>query len=150
VTDRETLKTGIKKRLNSYRELQAEREHLVEELKQLEALAASPAGPNTSGMPRRPGVSDPVLNMTIKLTALKDKYHRLIGSLVVAQTDIEEIIEALEPTERTLARLRYIDGLTWEAIGERMGYCWRQMHRIHGRMLGKLVDAEMQKREPSE
>ena len=56
------------------------------------------------------------------------------------------MIEGLEPTERKLARFRYIDGLAWEAVCEMMTYSWRQTHRIHGRMLDKLAAAETERR----
>ena len=53
------------------------------------------------------------------------------------------MLENLEPTERKLARFRYIDGLTWEEVCDVMAYSWRQTHRIHGRMLDKLADRQM-------
>jgi hypothetical protein len=69
-----------------------------------------------------------------------------IARLAAAQAQIEDTIDALEPTERRLARFRYIDGLTWEKVCDRMCYSWMQTHRIHGRMLDKLVNAELIKR----
>ncbi|MBQ3065357.1 MAG: hypothetical protein IJC98_03875 [Clostridia bacterium] len=45
-----------------------------------------------------------------------------------------------------MARYRYIDGLSWENVCEKMNYSWRQTHRIHSAMLDKLVDAELEKR----
>lgn len=150
MTEREKLRADIKKQLNSYRDLRAEHQQLLEELKHLEALMASPAGPNTDGMPRRPGVSDPVQNMAIKLVTLKERYQAQLDDLVRALLVIEGMIEGLEPIERMLARARYIDGLEWVDVCERICYEWAQTHRIHGRLLNKLVDAELEKRKPSE
>ena len=53
---------------------------------------------------------------------------------------IENALEALGPTERNLMRLRYIEGLSWQAISQRIHYSWQQTHRIHKNALLKLKD----------
>lgn len=150
MTEREQIKVAIKKILNSYRDIQAEHRQLHEELRQLELLMSSPGGPNMDGMPKAPGVSNPVERMVVKHITLQERYQAQIVEIVKQQTAIEDMIEALEPTERCLARYRYIDGLNWESVCIKMNYSWRQTHRIHARMLNKMVDAEMKKREASE
>lgn len=147
MTEREQIKAAIKKRLNSYRDLQVENRQLREELERLEMLMSSPGGSNFDGMPRSgSGVSNPVERVVTKHLTLMDRYKEQIAKMVEEQTAIEELIETLDPTERCLARFRYIDGLTWENICDKICYSWRQTHRIHGRMLSKLVDAEMERR----
>lgn len=146
MTEREQLRLDIKRQLNSYRELDAERRQLVEELHRLEILMSSPSSSNTDGMPRSPGKSNPVERMVTKHVALEQRYRAKLAELVTAQENIEDLIEGLDPTERRLARFRYIDGLRWETVCDKMNYSWRQTHRIHGAILDKLVDAEMAKR----
>ena len=51
---------------------------------------------------------------------------------------IEQAIETLGPTERTLMRLRYIEGLSWQEVCDRIHYSWQQTHRIHANALIKL------------
>lgn len=51
---------------------------------------------------------------------------------------IENALETLTSTERTLMRLRYIEGLSWQAICGRICYSWQQTHRIHARALKKI------------
>lgn len=53
---------------------------------------------------------------------------------------IEEALETLGPTERTLMRLRYVEGLSWQAVSMRIHYSWKQTHRIHKNALRKLAD----------
>lgn len=53
---------------------------------------------------------------------------------------VEKAIETLSPTERTLMRLRYIEGLSWQAICGRINYSWQQTHRIHSRALIKIKE----------
>ncbi len=146
MTEREELRLDIKRQLNSYRELDAERRQLAEELDRLEILMSAPSSPNWDGMPRSPGTSNPVERMAIKHVTLVDRYNAKLDELVAAQEVIENLIEGLEPTERRLARFRYIDGMRWETVCDMMCYSWRQTHRIHGALLDKLVDAEMAKR----
>ncbi len=69
-------------------------------------------------------------------TLYDEKREKLTDELL----HIEQVIEALEPTERTLMRLRYIDGLSWQAICTRINYSWQQTHRIHARALIKIKD----------
>lgn len=140
MTEREQLRADIKRQLNSYRELRAEMVQLQDELLRLEMLMSSPSGPNLDGMPRSPGISNPVERMVTKHIDLEERYIAQIEDLVKRQAEIEKMIESLEPTERRLARFRYIDGLTWETVCDKMCYSWKQTHRIHSRMLDKLAE----------
>ncbi len=145
MTEREQIRIDIKRKLNSYRELSAEHQQLADELARMETLLGAPAIPNMDGMPKGTTVSNPVERWALKHLELQQRYWDQIDDLVAGQAEIESLIETLEPTERRLARFRYIDGLTWENVCDRMCYSWRQTHRIHGRMLDKLVAAEMEK-----
>ena len=48
-------------------------------------------------------------------------------------------VEELEGAEREVATLRYIDGLTWEDIAEKVGYSVGNIHRIHNRALENVA-----------
>ena len=72
--------------------------------------------------------------------ALKELYHEKLKALVECQMRIERVIESLDPTERTLMRLRYIDGAEWIDVAEGIHYEWTQTHRIHARALNKIKD----------
>lgn len=142
----EQTRQTIKRQLNSYRDLKAEQLQLQEELKRLELLLGSPTGSNMDGMPRSSSEpSSPVERIAIKHMTLEEKYQTKLEQLASAQIEIEEMIEKLEPTERRLARYRYIEGLTWEEVCVCMNYSWRQSHRIHGKMLDRLTTAELER-----
>lgn len=146
MTERDQIRAEIKRQLNSYRDLLTERAQLVDELQRVESLMASPPSPNMDGMPRSgSGPSNPVERIAFKHMALVDRYKAQIAQMADQQIAIETLIEGLDPTERKLARFRYIDGLTWEDVCEKMVYSWRQTHRIHGRMLDKLVTQELER-----
>ena len=54
------------------------------------------------------------------------------------QLEIENCINSLEPTERIIARSRYIEGKTFEQIAVDLNYSWRHTIRIHGKILQKI------------
>ena len=72
------------------------------------------------------------------LEPLRAFYKEKLAELVALQLDIEHAIETLEPIERELVRLRYIDGKDWYQICMAINYEWAQTHRIHARALRKL------------
>lgn len=133
-------KEDLKRQLHRYRDLEAERRQLELELKKMAEFLGTPRGTNWDGMPRASGVGDPVLSVVSQHLALQERYRRQLEKLVKAQTEIENIIENLEPLERKLMRHRYIEGLAWEAVCVAMNYSWRQTHRIHSAILDKIVE----------
>lgn len=72
------------------------------------------------------------------LQPLRDLYNDKLQNLVIGQLKIEKAIESLNPTERELMRLRYIDGAEWTEICATIHYEWTQTHRIHARALNKI------------
>lgn len=65
-------------------------------------------------------------------------YREQLKELISGQLRIEKAIESLNPTERELMRMRYIDGAEWLDICETIHYEWTQTHRIHARALNKI------------
>ena len=72
------------------------------------------------------------------LTPLRDLYKEKLQELVDGQMRIEKAIESLNPIERELMRLRYIDGAEWTEVCATINYEWTQTHRIHARALTKI------------
>lgn len=69
------------------------------------------------------------------LTELKDQMEQRIS---IRRKITREIEQMQNETEKTVLRLRYIHWLRWEQIAERMGYSWKQIHRIHGMALANF------------
>lgn len=69
---------------------------------------------------------------------LRELYREKLASLIEGQLKIEKAIEELNPTERELIRLRYIDGAEWIDIAEAIHFEWAQTHRIHAKALAKI------------
>lgn len=67
-------------------------------------------------------------------------YRAKRDDLVATQKRIEDAIDALGPTERTILRARYLEGRSWTAICQEVHYSRTQAIRIHDkavRMLGE-------------
>ena len=69
---------------------------------------------------------------------LRELYRNKLADLIEGQLRIEKAIESLNPTERELIRLRYIDGAEWFDVAETINYEWAQTHRVHARALAKI------------
>ncbi len=133
-----------KEKLRSYRAIRKERDLLNEKIKELEVELYDPRAQRIDGMPRSGSNNDSTrreaqIDCKDELLAL---YREKERELTKAILEIEEIIDLLQPRERTLLRLYYIDGLTWEQVACEMNYSWSQVHRIHGEALKKLKATE--------
>ncbi len=107
-----------KEQLRQYRSLKIEIDHLEDRITRLDMK----------------GYNDDILK------PLQEAYRKKLGALVEGQLNIEKAIELLDPTERELIRLRYVDGAEWAEISEILHYEWAQTHRIHARALKKIIN----------
>ena len=134
--------TMTKEQLKTYRSIKLERDRLLDMITELEAQMRCPRAQKLDGMPRGgTAPSNPVETIVVKHTDLLDKYRENVAALTEAATEIEKAIEVLDHRERTLIRLHYIQGLTWEEVCISMNYSWRQVHRIHAKALEILKNA---------
>ena len=127
-----------KEQLKSYGEIKAEIKQIKEALEELEARIYSPGVGRYDGMPHGGGTGDPMTDGAAKHIELEAKYRAKIAELEAAQLEIETVIEGLTGTERLLMRARYIEGLKWEAVCVKIGYCWQDTHRKHRAILEKI------------
>lgn len=71
--------------------------------------------------------------LAVELTQQRDKLIRLRREIGAA---IDTVPDA---RLQELLRLRYIEGLSFEQIAVRLDYSWRQVIRLHGAALSKVV-----------
>lgn len=119
-----------KEYLSRYRTLNNEINAKLEQKRQLYELATSAAPSTTRGSGGN--ISDKVGRTVAKLLDLEREINADIDRLVDLRREIEEVIAGV-PDERlrTLLELRYINGLTFEGIGERLGLSTVQIWRLH-------------------
>lgn len=76
-----------------------------------------------------------------KLIDIEERITYEIDRYVDMREDAVRTIDMLpQGAERELLRYRYLCGLTWEKIAERMNYEVRQIYRLHGRALQHIED----------
>ena len=133
----------VKEKLRSYGDRRHELRQLTRMLAELEARMTAPRAQVLTGMPGGSSKDpDRLTDLVAQAEELRSRYHRCIEELTAAQLEVEKIIETLEPREREIFRLRYIDGAKWEDICVIMSYSWRQVHRAHSAALQKLEETE--------
>ena len=133
----------VKEKLRGYGDRRRELRQLTRMLTELEARMTAPRAQALTGTPgSASGDPDRMTDLVARAEELRSQYRRCIEELTAAQLEVERLIETLEPREREIFRLRYIDGAKWEDICVIMSYSWRQVHRAHSAALQKLEEAE--------
>lgn len=124
--------------LSRYRRMSKRIDRLLEEqsrwreraLKITPVLSQTPGGGESGSPIERP---------MDKVDELEKEINREIDELVKIREEIEAVLGQLEDRNlRDLMKYRYIDGLTWEQVAEKMHYSWRHTCRLHGEALAKI------------
>lgn len=131
-----------KERLKNYRWLRDELGQLSARLAECEAGLFAPKAQRLSGMPSAPSKGNAMEDMAVRHMQLQALYQRRCDELAAELLAIEAAIESLDPTARLLCRWRYIDGLPWKQVCERMNYSWSQVHNLHRHALDVLRAGE--------
>ena len=124
--------------LKEYINIKRERDQLREMLDEIEATLYHPKIQHMAGMPSNISDGNRQEDLIVKHIDLQDRYKAKIEELAARQLEVEKAIDALRPPHRMLLRYRYIDGLTWEQVSERLHYSWSQTHRLHREALQML------------
>ena len=73
-----------------------------------------------------------------KVKRLERKLKRKLDELMDERERLEEYIENVnDDITRMILRLRYINGLGWNQIGNELGYSERQVRRKHAQWIGR-------------
>lgn len=132
---------SVKKRLRNYKALLKEKKTLEKQIETVEATLLHPKIQRIKHTPSASGGGNAMEDMAAKHLELLDLLHAKNDHLLAEMLSIELAIERLDPDDRNLIRLYYINGLTWEEVCVSIGYSWSQTHRIHARALQRLADA---------
>ena len=131
-----------RERLQQYRTLTLECRQLAELLTELEATMTAPKSQRLDGMPHSPSKGDnPLETIVVRHIELQARYRAKLDELTAARLEVEQAAETLPSRERQLIRWRYIEGLSWDKVCDRMNYGWAQVHRIHRLALAQLESA---------
>ena len=105
--------------LNKLYYLKIDIENIKEEIRSLPTITS----PLLSDMPHGTDISNPIEKYFLKKEKLIEKLNNKIEKYTEELIRIESIIDTIEDIEiRTIARMRFIQNMKWEDIGERMNY----------------------------
>ena len=121
--------TSIKKEL---KQIQFKLKELEERKTSIKSMIISDMNVQTSHN------NNSIEDLLIKIEECIEEYNKKEIKLYNKQLEIENCINSLEPTERIIARSRYIEGKTFEQIAVDLNYSWRHTIRIHGKILQKI------------
>lgn len=123
--------------LRRYRECERREQEILEEIQRLRMNQMFPSMVN-DGMPKGSQQSD----LSDYVAAIERQMGRLKRERLKRARTREQIDLAIRrmenPDEQRVLRLRYLCGLNWKEIGEKMGYNERQPQRIHGSALNNF------------
>ena len=101
--------------LNKLYYLKLDIENIKEEIKTLPTISS----PQMDGMPHGSGVSKPLEMYLLKKEALIEKLNQKVEKYTDELARIEGIIDRIDDVEiRAIARMRFIQNMKWEDIGE--------------------------------
>ena len=128
-------------RLKSYNDICNRIDLLKEVYDRIQNTMQSPKCMIITDMPRGGGgKSDMMLMSFEKLEKLEQDIQNEQDKLIPLLDDIRNIIESIEIVRHyEVMTWRYIVGLTWEEVAERMGYDIRHVTRLHGQALNRLT-----------
>ena len=103
--------------LNKLYYLKIDIENIKEEIRSLPTISS----PQITGMPHGTDVSNPIEKYFLKKEALIEKLNQKIEKYTDELIRIEGIIDTIDDPEiRAIARMRFIQNMKWEDIGEKM------------------------------
>ena len=121
--------TSIKKEL---KQIQFKLKELEERKTSIKSMIISDMNVQTSHN------NNSIENLLIKIEECIEEYNKKEIKLYNKQLEIENCINGLEPTERIIMRLRYIEGYKWEKVCVETNYSWEGIHKIHRKILKKI------------
>ena len=128
-----------KEYLNGYRKAIRRIRRVDEELEELQELAKSVKATGYSGMPHGGGTSKDLSDELARIDSLKRKLEREKEQVVESYISIEKCIRDVEDEEENdVLFYRYVKGLRWWEIAEKMECTERWVNKLHGRALNRL------------
>lgn len=123
-----------KEYLRSYRRHVRRIERIESELAELRVMRATMSA-NNDGMPHGSGQAD-LSGYAAELDDLERKLIKERYERIITYQDIAGRVKKLKSeNEKDVLFYRYIAGLAWWEIAEKMNYSERWVHKIHGRAL---------------
>lgn len=125
-----------KEYLRSYRTHVRRVQRITAEIEELRAMKMYPSVKDNDGMPHGSGGQGDLSGYAADLDQM---IHDLIEERYLRIKTYQQIAKQIKKlrseNEKDVLFYRYIKGLDWWEIAEKMGYSERQVHRFHGKAL---------------
>ena len=95
------------------------------------------SSPKMDGMPRNPGNHGLEL-LTERRERARRRAEEAREKLFALEDEIWTMISSLKEPDQSVLKYRYMDGLKWIEVADRMHYSERTILYIHGRALNEL------------
>ena len=103
--------------MNKLYYLKVDIENIKKEIDSLPTISS----PQLTGMPHGSGISNPIVSYVIKKEELIERLNQKIAKYTEELVRIENIIDKIEDVEvRSIARMRFVQCMNWEEIGDRV------------------------------
>lgn len=110
-----------RQRLEEYFDLKREIENQKERLAKLRSTRESPSSPRIDDMPRSNFAANRIENQTVSIDAMETVLNRDITRAQREALKIERAIQSVPYSRnRELLRLRFLDGLTWAKVADKL------------------------------
>lgn len=95
------------------------------------------SSPKMDGMPRTPGTHGLEL-LTERRERARKMAEEARDKLFALEEEVWRMISSLSEPDQSVLKYRYMDGMKWIEVAERMHYSERTVLYIHGRALNEL------------
>lgn len=82
---------------------------------------------------------DPMV-LVDRLVDMEATINESIDNLIALRAEAAALFKSLPERDATMMELRYLEGLTWESVAERMNYSLRHIYKVHGNVLNRLFE----------
>lgn len=124
-----------KRYLKSYKLLDNEIDNLLEEREKWIERASS-ISQVYSLVPKNKGTKDKIGTNIDKVIMIEEEINKKIDELIEIRNNIKTAIIKLENIdEKQVVSLRYLKGMTWNAISNKLYFGYRHVYKIHNRAL---------------
>ena len=129
-----------KERLRNIRYIYEEAEELKEKIIQFETMRTSPRSAVYGSERVQSSMKGDVQPDTLaSLDALLRKYNVKLRACLKLIAEFEQALTVLNERERIILRKHYLDGMTWRQLQDEMNMCERNLKRINGRAVDKMI-----------
>lgn len=114
-------------------------DHLKDQIATLELRRISPRSAAYGSERVQSSVKGDIhLEQISKIDALLEKYRDELNFALDLQAEFEKLLLQLEPNEKSIMRLYYIEGMIWEEIWQKTGYSTRHLLRLNKKIIDEL------------